>query len=64
MWGTQIIIYLRRFRGLFSVQNSSRMNSFGVCRNCGFFFWGGGGGGGHYIIGLFLWVISIHFRTF
>ena len=31
-----------------------------------FFFWGGGGGGGggHYKIGLYLEVISMHFRVF
>ena len=45
---------------------SEKMNSFLVLRFCGFFFFFffGVGGGGHHNIGLYLGVISIHFRVF
>ena len=39
------------------------MNIFGVLRFCGDFFFLGGGGG-HHNIGLYLGVISMHFRVF
>ena len=43
------------------------MNIFGDMKIYGFFFSGGGGGGGggvHHEIGLYLGVISMHFRVF
>ena len=42
------------------------MNIFGDMKIYGyFFFWRGGGGGGvHHEIGLYLGVISMHFRVF
>ena len=39
------------------------MNNLGDMRIYGYFFCGGGGGG-HHEIGLYLGVISMHFRVF
>ena len=40
------------------------MNIFGDMKIYGYFFFGGGGGGAHHVIGLYLGVISMHFRVF
>ena len=40
------------------------MNIFGDMKINGYFFFGGGGGGVHHEIGLYLGVISMHFRVF
>ena len=40
------------------------MNIFWAFRFCGYIFFYLGGGGGHHNIGLYLGVISMHFRVF
>ena len=43
---------------------SEKIIFFWVRRFCGYFFFFWGGGGGHHEIGLYLGVISMHFRVF
>ena len=67
--GSLIFSYIRRLRPFLGVQNFE-FNIFGGFQKNEdfvdiFLFWGGGGEmGAHHKIGLYLWVISVHFGVF
>ena len=68
--GTLVFLYMRRLGSILGVQNFEfqyfwgfQKKNFGGCEDfVDIFFWGGGGG--NHKIGLYLGIISMHFRVF